>query len=176
MPDPQQQNFTLHFHSPLTFCKQYIHYTTVFPSLSSGTMHFTLCARERQKDRSLSSLSTAIKASVGTCTLPRFRIFFACGRIFDSLTGELYFNSRRWAAGAAAHRKAKRSVAIQLEHGHKGIGRHLHFAQVPHLLFCLWKSSILSQVSLDFNSRRWAAVPPRTGRQKDQSLSSLSTP
>ena len=39
-------------------------------------MHFTLCARERQKDQSLSSFSTAIKASVGTCTLPRFRIFF----------------------------------------------------------------------------------------------------
>ena len=34
--------------------------------------------------QSLSSLSTAIKASVGTCTVPRFRIFFLPSFCFSS--------------------------------------------------------------------------------------------
>ena len=38
----------------------------------------------RQKDQSLSSFSTAMKASVGTWTVPKFRIFFLPSFCFSS--------------------------------------------------------------------------------------------
>ena len=41
-------------------------------------------AAGRQKNQSLSSLRTAMKASVGTCTVPRFRIFFLPSFCFSS--------------------------------------------------------------------------------------------
>ena len=49
-------------------------YRSLFPHdvfLSGASFRLSLFV-----DQSLSSLSTAIKASVGTCTVPRFRIFF----------------------------------------------------------------------------------------------------
>ena len=41
-------------------------------------------AAVRQEDQSLSSLRTAMNASVGTCTVPRFRIFFLPSFCFSS--------------------------------------------------------------------------------------------
>ena len=51
-----------------------------------GHVLVPVCASRRggQKDQSLSSLRTAMNASVGTCTVPRLRIFFLPSFCFSS--------------------------------------------------------------------------------------------
>ena len=99
--------------------------------------------------QSLSSLRTAMKASVGTCTVPRFRIFFLPAphkskllwgpRIrskwpeMNSAHFKVLPAAKRLDAALAAGRQ-KESIAVQLEDGHEGLGGNLYGSQIPHLL------------------------------------------
>ena len=47
------------------------------------------------------------------------------------------FASQNACNAAPAAVRARRSIAVQLEDGHKGFGRHLDGAEVPHLLLAL---------------------------------------
>ena len=113
-----------------------------------------------QRQGHSSSFSTAIKASVGSCTVPRFRIFFlpapqdrrSCGDpSIPILRGGNEFRlaprfcsaKHLYAASAAARSCSQegkkqmlyRSLFVQLQYRHKGFCGQLHRAQVPHLLF-----------------------------------------
>ena len=55
----------------------------------------------RQKDQSLSSFSTAMKASVGTWTVPKFRIFFL------PVKGSLILSQVSFISFHAAQRRAR---------------------------------------------------------------------
>ena len=55
----------------------------------------------RQKDQSLSSFSTAMKASVGTWTVPKFRIFFL------PVIGSLILSQVSFISFHAAQRRAR---------------------------------------------------------------------
>ena len=100
--------------------------------------------------QSLSSLRTAMKASVGTCTVPRFRIFLPAPHKSKLLRGprirfkwpemnSAHFKvlpaAKRLDAALAAGRQ-KGSIAVQLEDGHEGLGGNLYGSQIPHLLAC----------------------------------------
>ena len=90
--------------------------------------------------QSLSSLRTAIKASVGTCTVPRFRIFFLPAPHKSKLLWGPRIRSK-WPEMNSAHFKVlpaakrldaafaagrqKESIAVQLEDGHEGLGGNL---------------------------------------------------
>ena len=90
-----------------------------------------------------------MNASVGTCTVPRFRIFLPAPHKSKLLRGprirskwpemnSAHFKvlpaAKRLDAALAAGRQ-KESIAVQLEDGHEGLGGNLHGSQVPHLLF-----------------------------------------
>jgi hypothetical protein len=65
---------------------------------------YFLCALPRagrQKDQSLSSFSTAMKASVGTWTVPKFRIFFL------PVIGSLILSQVSFISFHAAQRRAR---------------------------------------------------------------------
>ncbi len=69
----------------------------------------------RQKDQSLSSFSTAMKASVGTWTVPRFRIFFlpVIGSLILSQVSFISFHaSRRTAAGALPRAERQKDQSL----------------------------------------------------------------
>ena len=57
---------------------------TGFLSISVPVRGRLAAARRKVKNQSLSSFSTAINASVGTCTVPRLRIFFFPAFCFSS--------------------------------------------------------------------------------------------
>ncbi|MDY6365431.1 MAG: hypothetical protein SPL18_02035, partial [Oscillospiraceae bacterium] len=107
-----------------------------------------------------SSLRTARNASVGTCTVPTAAhlLFARKGRALSAAPPPSS-NARRSRGGSPALAGGQKSL-VQLEDGKERFCRHLHGAEVAHLLFARKGRALSAAPPPSFNARRCRGGSP----------------